>query len=354
MPGRLLQGRWLYVGLFLVVIFLYARLFTMGSPLKMLEEAKREQAHAPTVVVPKSSASSEITLAELAAASERHHGLGLLLVGWSLLSLGLGLGGLVLTIRAWQRGQLRQLFQYRSHLQHWWSMNDVGRLLVLLALIFSLFPFVSLGLVAWGVLRIADTHLWMLLAMLLLEGFLILFVWGFASSRHVPLSSTLGLSWRAGPRAIWHGLVTYVTVFPWIFGLLWLLSQLCQWFAIQPPTEPIQELLFEQHESAIVGLTVALSCVAGPIAEEIFFRGIVFTALRRHTSRVLAMLVSASVFSAAHTNAVGFVPILLLGCVLAYVYERTGSLWSSIAVHIVHNSFLVGLALTMKALVGHG
>jgi len=180
---------------------------------------------------------------------------------------------------------------------------------------------------------------------------LMLLVWGFASTKALSWSSAFGFSWRQGRGAVRQGLIGYTAVFPWVFGLLWLIAWLCQRFGIEPPVEPIHELLFLEHNPVVVGLTVALACVWGPIAEELFFRGVVFSALRQKTSRLLAMTMSGGLFALAHTNFIGFLPILLLGAFLADLYERTGSLWASIAVHMVHNTFLIGLAFILKELL---
>jgi membrane protease YdiL (CAAX protease family) len=120
---------------------------------------------------------------------------------------------------------------------------------------------------------------------------------------------------------------------------------------LEPPVEPIHELLFLEQRPLVLGLTLALACVVGPIVEEIFFRGVLYAALRPRTSRLWAMVISGSFFALVHTNPVGFVPILLLGCLLADVYERTGSLAASITVHMLHNALLIGLGLATKQLL---
>ena len=110
-------------------------------------------------------------------------------------------------------------------------------------------------------------------------------------------------------------------------------------------------LLFLEQRPLVLGLTLVLACLVGPIAEEIFFRGVLYAALRTRTSRFWAMAASGSLFAVVHTNPVGFLPILLLGCVLADLYERTGSLLASITVHIMHNTLLISLGLTVKQLL---
>ena len=187
--------------------------------------------------------------------------------------------------------------------------------------------------------------------MFVMYGWLALLLWGFASAKGVRLSSSLGLSPGHAWPAIEQAFIGYLAVFPWIMAILWGIVAVCQQLGIQPPLEPIHELLFEERSPLVLGLTVALACILGPLTEEVLFRGLVFSALRRRVSRPAAMLISGSLFSAAHTNLVGFLPILLLGCFLADCYERSGSLWASIAVHMFHNTVLIGMALTVKALL---
>jgi len=134
-------------------------------------------------------------------------------------------------------------------------------------------------------------------------------------------------------------------------GLLWLIGLVCQWLGVEPPVEPIHELLFLEQRPLMVASTLVLACVVGPIAEELFFRGLLFGAMRTRMSRVWASLATGSLFAAVHTNPVGFLPILLLGWLLADLYERTGSLAAPIAVHIVHNTLLISVGLTAKQIL---
>jgi membrane protease YdiL (CAAX protease family) len=73
-----------------------------------------------------------------------------------------------------------------------------------------------------------------------------------------------------------------------------------------------------------------------PIGEEVFFRGFIFSTLRRW-GWAWAVTLSSLLFAAVHLQVVHFFPILLLGVVLAVLYQRTGSLVASIAVHGVNN-----------------
>jgi membrane protease YdiL (CAAX protease family) len=54
------------------------------------------------------------------------------------------------------------------------------------------------------------------------------------------------------------------------------------------------------------------------------------------------------VFAALHSNVVGFLPIMVIGITLTYLYERTGTLVSSITLHIIHNLNMVFLVFMVK------
>jgi membrane protease YdiL (CAAX protease family) len=81
---------------------------------------------------------------------------------------------------------------------------------------------------------------------------------------------------------------------------------------------------------------------AAPISEEIFFRGFLFGGLRRRLSFVAAAVISAAVFGAFHYTGTGSVTLLpqlaALGLVQAWIYERSGSIVPTIAVHMLNNA----------------
>jgi membrane protease YdiL (CAAX protease family) len=90
-------------------------------------------------------------------------------------------------------------------------------------------------------------------------------------------------------------------------------------------------------------LAVILVALVAPAAEETFFRGFLFGWLRGRVPMWSAVAVSALVFALAHLQAVVLIPLFLLGCLLAVVYERSGSLLPGMAVHALFN--VVGITL---------
>lgn len=110
---------------------------------------------------------------------------------------------------------------------------------------------------------------------------------------------------------------------------------------IEPEIETAERII----RSIDPWLFVVPIVVVAPIAEEIFFRGVVFNAFMREGGRRWAYVGSALLFGILHLSLVSFVPILLLGVALAAVYERTRSLVAPIALHATFNGLSVAVAL---------
>lgn len=91
--------------------------------------------------------------------------------------------------------------------------------------------------------------------------------------------------------------------------------------------------------------------VVASVSEEIFFRGFVFAGLRRNAPFAVAALVSAFIWALLHFNPddpVGswgvVAQLTVLGVALAWLYERTGSIWPAIAVHALNNAIAFSIA----------
>lgn len=88
--------------------------------------------------------------------------------------------------------------------------------------------------------------------------------------------------------------------------------------------------------------------ILAPIAEELFFRGLIYDWFRQRAPIWLSVLVSSVIFGFAHFDSVGVaVSAFIMGIVLAVAYERTKSLWVSIGIHIVTNSIAYLLILVI-------
>jgi membrane protease YdiL (CAAX protease family) len=94
--------------------------------------------------------------------------------------------------------------------------------------------------------------------------------------------------------------------------------------------------MFNQLESPVWFFLVA--AVIAPIVEELFFRGFLFQGFRQTYGWRPALLLSSAIFGAAHLDPVSLVPTFVLGCVLAYLFHRSNSVWPGIIFHATVNS----------------
>jgi membrane protease YdiL (CAAX protease family) len=62
----------------------------------------------------------------------------------------------------------------------------------------------------------------------------------------------------------------------------------------------------------------------------------------------VAGVCSALIFAAAHGSLAALLPLFVFGCVLAFLYEKTGSLWAPIAVHALFNGATVLVQLAAR------
>ena len=95
-------------------------------------------------------------------------------------------------------------------------------------------------------------------------------------------------------------------------------------------------------------LVVVALVILAPIAEEIFFRGVVFNALRREGGRTWAYIGSAALFAVIHLSLPVLVPLFLLGLALAWIYERSNNLLAPMAAHAAVNAISVAVALLVR------
>ena len=113
------------------------------------------------------------------------------------------------------------------------------------------------------------------------------------------------------------------------------------------------ELGVTSSTAALVAATVFV-CVLAPMAEEFFFRGFIFGALRNLRVRVgghqlgpwIAAVVTGILFGFAHLGSAPaeyLVPLGFLGFVLCLIRWRTGSLYPCMALHSANNALALGV-----------
>jgi membrane protease YdiL (CAAX protease family) len=135
--------------------------------------------------------------------------------------------------------------------------------------------------------------------------------------------------------------IKYIPII-WISSLLWgTLLNVLQYLGLideLPPQEIIG--IFQAGGNFFAILLLSLSAVIlAPIAEEIIFRGCIYRFLKSQTQRPAAQLISGAVFASIHGNLLSFVPLTVVGVLLARVYEESGNIKAPIIFHACFNGF---------------
>jgi membrane protease YdiL (CAAX protease family) len=112
--------------------------------------------------------------------------------------------------------------------------------------------------------------------------------------------------------------------------------------------DELPEQLGADKSTAALVAVAALVCIVAPIAEEFFFRGYFFTALRTWRGPWLAAVLTGLVFGAIHFSpdrpAAFLLPLAVFGFGLCLLYWRTGSLYPCMALHALNNSLALGVS----------
>jgi len=121
-----------------------------------------------------------------------------------------------------------------------------------------------------------------------------------------------------------------------------------------PPPRPLHESPLAplvSNGDAVLTTWLLSSVLVAPLAEEMFFRGVLFGALSRKWGFFVSATLSASAFAMIHLPQLGgyysaIVSIALLGFAAAVARRIFASLWAAIALHASYN-----LALSLYGLL---
>ncbi len=149
----------------------------------------------------------------------------------------------------------------------------------------------------------------------------------------------IGLRTDCIKRGLAQGLVWSLSI-----GLIVILTGVLLWQAGNQPWRWIQMSLPHNRFAQILFLVVG--GVIGPVAEELFFRGIWYGYLRRW-GRFAALALSSLLFLAAHGSAGGWIQVCG-GMLFVLAYECTHLLWAPIVIHITGNLTIFGISLIIS------
>lgn len=121
------------------------------------------------------------------------------------------------------------------------------------------------------------------------------------------------------------------------------LAGLEQWMKNSEASAELLTKAFLQTET-VSGLLLNLVIVAAlaGIGEELLFRGVLQRVVFDKTKNIhAATIITAILFSAIHLQFYGFLPRMVMGIMLGYMYHWSGSLLVPMLAHVVNNGFAV-------------
>jgi sodium transport system permease protein len=128
---------------------------------------------------------------------------------------------------------------------------------------------------------------------------------------------------------------------------------------VLPPPESLvralEQLLLVDGKPAPLWVVWLVIGVTPALCEEVFFRGLILSGLRR-LGAWPAIVLCGLLFGLAHSSIYRLLPTFFIGTLLTWLVWRTGSIWTSIVAHALNNGIAATLVYNkeLAALVGAG
>jgi membrane protease YdiL (CAAX protease family) len=164
----------------------------------------------------------------------------------------------------------------------------------------------------------------LLLAFVTYRGFSVVQVFGLA-----PRDWLRVLGWSVGCFVLTLPLVFICERLPELFGR-----------SASESDEHIQYLL-GSLPAGDKAMMIVLAVLVAPLFEEFVFRGVLYGVMRKGFGQIAAMASSALLFAGVHNNIPAIPAYFVLSIGFTLAYERTGSLWAPIVMHMLFNSVSV-------------
>ncbi|MBI2194273.1 MAG: CPBP family intramembrane metalloprotease [Planctomycetes bacterium] len=158
--------------------------------------------------------------------------------------------------------------------------------------------------------------------------------------------------WIPRSPSVAAGVLGYLAILPLVAGAAAVNTWIFEYLGEPILPHPVATELQTTRSISEAAALLVFACALAPIWEELFFRGLLYPVLRRRLGVTGAIALSATAFAAMHANLSQILPLFILGVLLAYLFERTRSVWSSITAHAVFNTGSMAALLILRFAVG--
>ena len=119
----------------------------------------------------------------------------------------------------------------------------------------------------------------------------------------------------------------------------------------KPQTQEVAKEVMRLSDSSLF-LIILGPAILIPIVEELLFRGLLHRSLKVKLSPKASSIIAAILFGLAHMEPDTIPQLVVIGLVLSYVYEKSGSVWVPAAVHATNNFVTVMILINFDKLSG--
>ncbi|EKD31851.1 MAG: hypothetical protein ACD_77C00233G0001 [uncultured bacterium] len=141
------------------------------------------------------------------------------------------------------------------------------------------------------------------------------------------------------------GLLSFIIFFFLIFAFNIVTEPFSSWMGVP---DFIKTLMQNMKENP---LTMFISvAVFAPLFEEVLCRGIILRGLLHYYSPWKAIVWSSAMFAVMHLNPWQAIPAFLIGGLMGWIYYKTRSLWATIFIHFLNNSFSFAITVLFPEL----
>lgn len=157
-------------------------------------------------------------------------------------------------------------------------------------------------------------------------------------------------------RDILFGAASWLVSYPWVLVISNLTALIMLFFGPLPETDQVavKQLKNSMQDPLLFGMTVLAIIFLVPLAEEVLFRGILQRSIAKYLGRWQAIALSSIIFAFFHfsttqgwNNIELILSLFTLSCYLGLIYEKRGSIWAPVGLHMAFNAISIAFILSM-------
>ena len=186
------------------------------------------------------------------------------------------------------------------------------------------------------------------LGVTILETGLIVIFLIFARNTFARRLKGFGLNLRTVVRDFPAAAINFITVLPLIFLAVLAVDYIGRLFAgpdFKMQANESLTVILENPQLMLRILIIFFAVVVGPVFEEVLFRGMLQSMIRGYLGRPWLAIVMTSVIFATHHPPMHWPGIFILSAGMGYAYEKSGSLFRPIFIHMLFNAMSVTVSL---------